>query len=52
MKNEKPLKIAVIGHKRILRLKAPVEATALRIVIDEARATPRLLPLAAHLARP
>ena len=41
-----------IGHKRILRLKTPMEATALRIVIDEARATPRLLPLAAHLARP
>lgn len=41
-----------IGHKRILRLKAPVTFEALRLVIEESRATPRLRALGAHLSAP
>lgn len=38
-----------IGHKRILRLEAPIEATALRLVVEESRAEPRILSIGAHL---
>lgn len=39
-----------IGHKRILRLKAPIEAVALRLVVEESRAEPRILSIGAHLS--
>ena len=39
-----------IGHKRILRLKEPLDIIALRLVIDETRATPNILSIGAHLA--
>lgn len=39
-----------IGHKRILRLKEPIEATAVRLVIDETRARPHILSIGAYLA--
>jgi alpha-L-fucosidase len=35
-----------IGHKRIHRLEQPVQGDALRLVIDESIAVPRLLRLA------
>ena len=37
-----------IGHKRILRLNAPVEIAALRLVVEESRAEPRILSIGAH----
>ncbi len=39
-----------IGHKRILRLKEPVEIAALRLVVEESRAEPRILSVGAHLS--
>lgn len=37
-----------IGHKRILRLREPVVATALRLVVEESRAKPKLLAIGAY----
>lgn len=39
-----------IGHKRILRLSSPVTFSALRLVIEESRATPHILMLGAYKA--
>lgn len=37
-----------VGHKRILRLKDPVTADGVRIVVESTRATPHLLTFGAH----
>ena len=39
-----------IGHKRILRLPAPVVAKALRLVVDESRGEPHILSISAGRA--
>ncbi len=39
-----------IGHKRILRLREPITAAALRVIVEESRAEPRLLTFGAYRA--
>lgn len=40
-----------IGYKRLLRLKEPVTATAVRLVIEETRATPHILSIGAYKSK-
>ncbi|OKI05370.1 alpha-L-fucosidase [Streptomyces sp. CB02923] len=40
-----------VGHRRILALRAPVTADAVRVRVLGARAAPHLMPVTAHLSR-